>query len=492
MQQNPHLYEINTLLFLRRLSAKYGRPITLSTVPDEEWQELSRLGFDMVWLMGVWQRSPGSRQKALTYPDLLKEYSAALPDWKTEDVVGSPYAVYSYQLDTMLGQPEELARVKARLNSLDMELVLDFVPNHLAFDHPWTREHPDWFVSGTTAHAAAHPDWFFSPHPGTYLAHGRDPNFPPWTDTAQLNYASPEMREALIGELLNIAAVADGVRCDMAMLVLNEIFGKTWCEVTGRLRLKEEFWAQAIRRVRSVKPDFLFLAEVYWNLDDKLQSLGFDFTYDRQFYEKLRYGSAAEIRRELAQDTARQYHMARFIENHDEPRAVSAFGRERAQAAAVIAVTSTGLHLLHDGQMEGKQIRWPVQLALVSAEIPDIEMGRFYEKLLLFGNAPAFHRGIWELLETRPAWDGNDSHRNLLAWLWHYAGKYHLVVVNYSPGHAQCLLKLPVLFPPDMKVIFHDELHDATYLRNPEELNSRGLYIDLEGYHSHLMNIVFM
>ncbi|MDD4859600.1 MAG: alpha-amylase family glycosyl hydrolase [Dehalococcoidales bacterium] len=492
MRQNPHLYEINTVLFLRRLSEKYGHHISLATVPDEEWQYLYQLGFDLVWLMGVWRRSPGSKQKALTYSGLHKEYSAALPDWKAEDVIGSPYAVYGYNLDPRLGKPEELAQVKAKLNSLDMELILDFVPNHLAFDHPWTLDHPDWFVNGNDKVIANHPDWFFSPRPGLRLAHGRDPNFAPWTDTVQINYASPEARAALIGELDSIAEVADGVRCDMAMLVLNEVFGKTWAEAAGKSRLKEEFWSQAIGRIRAKHPDFLFLAEVYWDLDDKLQALGFDFTYDRRLYERLRHGTPRDVRGDLAQDAARQLRTARFVENHDEPRAVTAFGRERAQAAAVIAVTTTGLHLIHEGQMAGNRIRWPVQLARVAAEKPDIDMIQFYDKLLRFGNAPAFHRGIWQLLESHPAWGGNDSHDNLLAWLWHYAGQYHLVVVNYSPSHAQCLLKLPISFPTGAKVIFRDEQNDANYLRNPEELVNHGLYIDLEGYHSHLMNISFM
>ncbi len=491
MRHNPHLYEANAHLFLRRMSGKYHRPMMLAAVPDEEWQAFSRLGFDLVWLMGVWQRSPGSRQKALLDPALRREYARALPDWSAEDIIGSPYAVHSYSLEPSLGGRGELCELRSKLNRHGLGLVLDFVPNHLAFDHPWTLSHPEWFVRGKDADVHKHPGWFFSPEKGVYLAHGRDPNFPPWTDTAQLNFYSADLRKSLINELRQIAEVADGVRCDMAMLALNGVFGNVWGEfLAGYPKPETEFWSEAIRQVKRQRPDFLFIAEVYWGLDQKLQELGFDFTYDKQLYEKLRYATPEEIRNYLAADTPYLKHSAHFIENHDELRAVTAFGRERSQAAAAIMSTLPGLHIFHDGQFSGRRVRLPVQLGREPEEIPDAGMVQFYERLLAIGNTPAFHDGEWELLELNRAWEGNESHRNLLAWYWRYAGETRIVVVNYSRNPAQGRLKVPLPEANPGRLLFLDELTGTTYVRDPGEVGSQGLYIALEPYHAHIFNMM--
>ena len=178
---------------------------------------------------------------------------------------------------------------------------------------------------GEEADARAHPDAFFSPDRGVYLAHGRDPNFPPWTDTAQLNFYSTDLRQALIKELLRIAEVADGVRCDMAMLALNDVFGGVWGKLANYPKPDTEFWAEAITQVKQRRPDFLFLAEAYWGLEKQLQQLGFDFTYDKVFYDRLRFSNARDIREHLMTDGPYQQRSVHFIENHDEERAVTRF-----------------------------------------------------------------------------------------------------------------------------------------------------------------------
>src|ERR1700719_1612462 len=102
LRSHPHLYEINTWAWLEKLSARFGRPLTLAEVPDSEWDALARLGFDAVWLMGVWRRSPRARQielaKAATTGGAT-QYDRALPGWKPEDVIASPYAVMEYVPD---------------------------------------------------------------------------------------------------------------------------------------------------------------------------------------------------------------------------------------------------------------------------------------------------------------------------------------------------------------------------------------------------------
>ena len=158
MRRNPHLYEANTCLFLKRMSEKYNRPVSLANIPEDEWELFSHLGIDLVWLMGVWQRSPGSRQKALLDPALRQEYTQALPDWSAQDVTGSPYAIYKYSLEPSLGSVEQLTQLKSILNKHGIGLILDFVPNHVALDHPWTISHPEWFVQGQDTHVRNHPN----------------------------------------------------------------------------------------------------------------------------------------------------------------------------------------------------------------------------------------------------------------------------------------------------------------------------------------------
>jgi glycosidase len=491
MHHHPVVYEANACLLLRRLSDQYERSLTLATIPEDEWHSFKRRGFDIVWLMGVWQRSPGARQRALLEPSLRKEYDHALPGWTDNDVAGSPFAVYGYNLDPTLGTTTDLAKLKYGLNQQGLALLLDFVPNHLALDHPWTFSHPQWFVRGKDADIHLHPDWFYSPDGQIYLAHGRDPNFPPWTDTAQLNLCSMELRQALISELLQIAEVADGVRCDMAMLALNNVFENVWGEVIGDYSKPEtEFWADAIGAVRKLHPDFIFLAEAYWGLERKLQGMGFDFTYDKVLYERLRFSSPSDIREYLIVDGAYQRHSAHFIENHDEERAVSAFGRSRSLAAAVILTTVPGLRLFHDGQFEGRRIRLPIQLMREPEEPSDGEIENFYERLLAVCNSPAFHEGEWGMLEVSQVEGSNQRHHNLLAWQWRHPKQLKIVVVNYSPQSAKGWLRLPLLASIMKRIVVFDQLTGETYTQNVNQLGSHGLFLDLNAWQAQILDMV--
>lgn len=490
MRDHPHLFEANARLLLRRISAKYGRPLTLASIPQEEWEHLADLGFDMVWLMGVWRRSQASRREALRDPALQKSYSLALPDWNEDDVGGSPYAVNDYSLDPALGTEAELSEVKTKLNRLSIRLMLDFVPNHLALDHEWTAIHPQWFVNGSPEQVIARPDWFFSASGGIYLAHGRDPYFPAWTDTVQVNYFSPEAREAMTGELLRVARYCDGVRCDMAMLVLNETFEKVWGDVLPDLpRPQTEFWPDAIRRVRADYPDFTFLAEVYWGLETRLLDMGFNFAYDKTLHDLLRNSGPADVSRYLRQaPIGLQDRLARFIENHDEARAAHGFGRKRSLAAATAISTLPGLRFYHDGQLEGKRVKTPIQLIREPHEHPDEALHSYYLNLLRIASSPVFHEGEWQMLECLPAWAGNASHGNLLAWSWQHAEDLCIAVINLGQHRSQGRVPFS-LAEIGRTVTFTDNLTGAAYEYEATEIRKDGIYVDLDEYQSHIMQV---
>ena len=490
IRANPHLLEINTRVWLSALSRKHGKALTLMSVPDEEWDAIHRSGFDAVWLMGVWKPSPMSRKHAQEEPGLRKAYDEFLPGWKNEDVGGSPYAIHGYELNPALGPAGDLHKLKKKLNDIGLRLFLDFVSNHMAADHPWTKSHPERFVNGSAEDLERDPVTFFSPKPGVVLAHGKDPNFPAWTDTAQLNYFNPDTRREMIETLKHLARIADGVRCDVAMLLLNDVHESVW----GTRLLREdwkrpqiEFWTEALAAAKDIRSDFLFIAEVYWGLEWKLQELGFDYTYDKVLYDRLVFMGALEVRGHLWADEAYQRRSARFIENHDEPRAMTAFGRDKSLAAATIAGTLKGMRLFHEGQMKGWRIKLPVQLARGPDEPGEPEVAMHYQKMLGATKHAAFHGGEWTLLEAMPAAEGDRSSNSLLAWCWRQGRHMKLVCVNYSDAEARGRVKLPVSGTGDVQLV--DELTGEVYNRTLSELKDPGLFVDLNPWKCHLLSI---
>lgn len=490
MRKHPHLMEMNAFFFISRMSEKYGRKLTLSTVPVEEWQGYADRGFDYIWLMGVWRRSPGSRAHAMKEPNLCRAYDLILPDWKKEDVAGSPYAIFGYELDPFLGSPDELLKLKMLLNGLGIGLILDFVPNHLAFDHPWTVEHPEYFVSCKPQTHKAHADWFFTTPDGKKLAHGRDPFFAPWIDTVQVNYWSEELRAAWLCELLKMTKCADGVRCDMAMLGLNDVFQGTWGEHIADRRPATEFWGDVIEKVKERKPHFLFIAEVYWDMDWTLQQLGFDFTYDKRLYDRLFYDSPISVRDHLKAEVAYRDKCLRFVENHDEERASVIFGQTKSQAAGVVISTIPGLRFFYDGQLEGRRIRTPVHLRREPKEPAQLETADLYKKLLSFTHNPVIHDGQWTLLLSSPAWIKNDTYLGILCWVWCHGNRWKLIVINYSMLRAQSVIFLPENLCRQVFLQLRDVLTGKLYDRTGEELMRRGFYIDLLPWQSHLFDII--
>ncbi len=482
--KNPVIYEINTWVWLHELKQKLHRPVTLGSVPPEEWDALASTEADAVWFMGVWERSPIGTRIARTLPALQAEYRKALPDYAPEDVVGSPYCVHRYEVEERLGGGQGLAEARAELAKRGLRLILDFVPNHVAPDHPWVYEFPKYFVQGNGEDLVAVPNDFFVAD-GKIIACGRDPYFPPWTDTAQVNAFHPGLRRAVVETVSSIAERCDGVRCDMAMLVISTIFQRTWGDRAGP-RPDVEYWTELIGAVKERHPDFLFVAEAYWDLEWELQQQGFDYCYDKRLYDRLIYDSAENIRLHLTADLSYQDKLVRFIENHDEPRAAAAFSPDKARAAAVAAATLPGAKLFHQGQFEGRRVKLPVQLGRQPQENPDEDLQAFYRSLLKVIRGSAFQEGEWSLCE-RSGWPDNPSYVNLVAWCWRRGEEKFLVVINFLHTRCQGRIRLPW---PDLKgrtCLLVDVMHGERYERDGDEMLDQGLYVDLEAWQFHLL-----
>jgi hypothetical protein len=434
--------------------------------------------------MGVWERSPVGTQIARQHEDLQTEYHRVLADFSPEDVVGSPYCVRRYVVDEYFGGPEGLAAAREALAERNILLMLDFVPNHIALDHPWVFEHPEYLIRGDADDLAETPAEFFETD-GTVLAHGRDPYFPPWTDTAQLNVFSPRLRQAAIETLYEITEQCDGVRCDMAMLLVNRVFEQTWGQRAGK-RAASEFWWQVIKAVREKHPEVLFMAEAYWDMEWEVQQQGFDYCYDKRLYDYLVHETAETIRQHLLADLTYQEKLVRFIENHDEPRAASIFGPQRLRAAAVTIATLPGAKLFHQGQFEGRQVKLPVQLGRRPSEQIVLALQTFYRTLLGAINAPVFRDGEWRLCELA-GWPDNASYTNLVAWCWHQGDERRLIVVNFSDLSAQARIRPPWDDLAGRAWRLTDVFRGEVYDRTGEEIREPGLYVDLEAWGFHFL-----
>ena len=146
LRKNPHIYEINLMTWLNRLSEGDSKAVKLKDVPDRVWFDFKKRGFDLIWLMGIWQRSDDARNRARRHPHLVNICRSVLKDFSLDDITGSPYAIARYVPDPVFGTRDDLVALKERLGDMGLFLTLDFVPNHTACDHTWINEHPDYYM----------------------------------------------------------------------------------------------------------------------------------------------------------------------------------------------------------------------------------------------------------------------------------------------------------------------------------------------------------
>jgi glycosidase len=396
-EQFPLIYNFDVRVYLRQLSKENGRTITLAEVPDTEIEKWRASHFDAIWLMGVWESGKQSRLLALDNLHLADESTALVPDWKSDDIFGSPYAIAEYSVAESLGGEAALEKFRTRLAKREIKLILDFVPNHTALDHPWINTNREFYISIPDDRLKQMEEGaYFSCEDGAHLAYGRDPNFPPFRDTAQLNLGNSDLRSALIEALQRIATQCDGVRCDLAMLVLKDVFNSTWGSLAAEMQA--EFWDIAIAQVKRLAPNFLFVAEAYWGTEWHLQRLGFDFAYDKTLYERIVQGDIAGVKAHLSAEWEFASKLVRFTENHDEARAAEVFGANN-KAASLLTLTLTGLRLIHQGQCEGLRRRPSLFLLRRVEEERDWDVEAFYARLLEIIGNPAITRGDFSLLQ---------------------------------------------------------------------------------------------
>lgn len=417
------VYEINTVPWLAELSGKYGNLVTLDNIPDAEWDALRGYHFDAIWLMGVWQRSPQGAVLAQATEGVVADAARVLPGFeRARDITGSPYSVKAYVAEQKIGGAAGLATARRELKARGLQLFLDFVPNHTAPDHDWLLAHPEYYVRGTAVDLDQMPQRF-SKVGGNVVAFGSPSadSSDVWHDTAQLNAFSPDFRAAAITTLKAIGDQCDGVRCDMALLSLDDAFARLWGSWAGGPQ-KLPFWSEVIAKVRLEYPKMTFIGEAYSNTEWTLQQQGFDYCYDKDLlYDRLARGNADSIRQHLAGAPLQfQNKLIRFTENHDEKPASECFQpQERQWMAAIAVATLPGASLWYDQQFEGRWGKMPVQL-----QCP-VTVRHFYRQLLVATDRPAIREGTWSLCEVTQS-------GSMIAWCWHRDDDRVLVVINVS------------------------------------------------------------
>ncbi|GEM_PF-138782 len=469
-------------------------------------------GFNAVWFMGIWEI--GQKVRLIS-----KNYG--------KDYAGSPFAIADYAVSEELGSEVEFRELVDRAHLAGLSVIVDFVPNHMGLDSLWLNDHPEYFIHKVLeGEEANHTDEeLIRKHPGYFpyrtpsypvgeirvpktimVAYGKDPYFFPWIDTAQLDYAHPGARRKMIEVLSHMAEIVDGVRCDMAMLVLREQVKihrhpeMSW-ETFNRL-MPHEFWTEAITAVKRINPHFAFIAETYWSLEGFIQRLGFDFTYNKPLYEAicgaLHCGNAEGLANFLRMlGTGFLQRSVHFLENHDEERAMNSLGLERQRAAATILATLPGVILIHQGQMEGRRERLPVQRVVpLHKEQDNEDLKRHYLHLLGATRLPAFREGRLIVLHS--------NNPCLVSYSRMYGENKAIVVVNASklrqtgsifttPGlrlESGQIYKLTDLFYPlkTQENRFRDGVHEV-YLTPAAQVMNNGLYVELDPYDAHIFLI---
>ena len=313
------------LVWLYQLSKKYDREITrLDQIPDEELDNLRDEGFTGLWLIGLWERSYASRR--------IKQING------NPEAAASAYSLLDYEIAGNLGGWEALSNLRSRCWARGIRLASDMVPNHTGMDGKWVIEHPDLFITtkdcpfpqysfnGENLSQDGRVSLYLEDHyysksdcavcfkrvdnytgDVTYIYHGNDGTGMPWNDTAQIDFLNPNAREAVMQQILKVAANFPIIRFDAAMVLAKKHIRRLWYpepghggDIATRSRysmstqqfedaIPNEFWREVVDRCAREMPDTLLLAEAFWMMEGYFtRTLGMHRVYNSAFMNMLK------------------------------------------------------------------------------------------------------------------------------------------------------------------------------------------------------------
>lgn len=536
-------------VWLDQLSRWHGRSIdNLAAIPDEELDRLARWGVTGLWLIGLWERSEASR--------LIKQYMG------NPDAAASAYALRDYHIAQDLGGHDAYENLRHRAEQRGIRLASDMVPNHMGIDSRWVMENPHWFLqsdhppfpgySFTGGDLSDNPDVSIRIEDGywnqsdaavvfqrvenssgraCYIYHGNDGTSMPWNDTAQLNFMIPEVREAVVQVILQVARMFPIIRFDAAMTLAKKHFQRLWFPAPGDAGaipsraehgltkpqfddvFPVEFWREVVDRVAQEVPDTLLLAEAFWLMEGYfVRTLGMHRVYNSAFMNMLKMEDNEKYRQTLKNvlefSPPILQRFVNFMNNPDEKTAVEQFGRgDKYFGCALLLVTMPGLPMLGHGQIEGfsekygmeyRRAMWEESIDQDMVHRHEREIFPLMRRRSLFSGAENF-----ALFDFQT--DGGWVDENVYAFSNRVGDQRGLIIFNNSyektSGRLQhsSAINVGTADHPHLEkrtlaealqlqdnhqdwVIYRDHIDGKEYLRSCRELMEQGLHTEMRGY----------
>jgi glycosidase len=540
-------------VWLDQLSSRYGRPIErLDQIPGEELDRLGRWGFTALWLIGIWERSVASAE--------IKQRMG------NPEAVASAYSLYDYAVAADLGGEAALHELEERCRARGIRLACDVVPNHTGIYSRWTREHPDWYVQvehppypayrysgpnlsrsddveiviedGYWNHADA-AVVFRHVERGSgrvrYIYHGNDGTHLPWNDTAQLNFLLPEVREAMIRTIVEVARRFRIIRFDAAMTLAKKHFQRLWFPLPGggagvpsraehaleaeafEAAFPVEFWREVVDRVAAEVPDTLLLAEAFWLMEGYfVRTLGMHRVYNSAFMNMLKMEENAKYRTVIKNVLEFNHEILKrfvnFMNNPDEATAVAQFGKtDKYFGVAVLLVTLPGLPMIGHGQVEGFEEKYGMEYRRAYwNETPDEGFIAHHEaqvfplmrrRHLFSGSADFVLYDFWSsghVNEDVFAYSNRTGaelalvvYHNRFAdtggWIRESAAKMQRDAGGEHLRRSTLAAALSLRGEPGVLYRFRDHCSGLEYLRAGRELAEQGLYLPLGPYQYYVL-----
>lgn len=385
----------NVYVWLDQLSKKYQREIkTLDQIPDEELEQLVSYNITSLWLIGLWERSPASKR--------IKHIMGNI------DAVASAYSLFDYHIAADIGGDAAYDNLNERAKARGLRLASDMVPNHTGIFSDWVLHRPHYFIqsdhppfpnySFTGENLSSDPsvevrieDGYYRHSDAAvvfqridknngvvkYLYHGNDGTNMPWNDTAQLNFMNPEVREAVIQKIFDVARRFSVIRFDAAMTLTKRHYSRLWFPQPGTggdipsradhamtpdefdSQFPVEFWREVVDRINNEMPETLLLAEAFWLMEGYfVRSLGMHRVYNSAFMhmmmneENEKYRDAITNTLEFEPEILKRY--VNFMSNPDEETAIRQFGTDdKYFGVLTLMITLPGLPMFAHGQIEG-------------------------------------------------------------------------------------------------------------------------------------------
>lgn len=541
----------NTYVWLDQLSKRYKRPIVqLDQIPDEELETLARWGFSGLWLIGIWERSRASKR--------IKQMRG------NPEAIGSAYSIYEYKIAEELGGEAALSNLRQRAWRYGIRLASDMVPNHMAIDSKWVIEHPNWFLSldycpypsysfnGPNLSGLEDIEIYLEDHyyDGTdaavvfkrmdlrngevrYIYHGNDGTSMPWNDTAQLNYLLPEVREAVMQTILDVARRFPIIRFDAAMTLTKRHYQRLWFPEPGsggaiptraehgmtkeefNAAMPNEFWREVVDRIAQEAPDTLLLAEAFWLMEGYfVRTLGMHRVYNSAFMNMLRDERNHEyrlvIKNTLEFDPQILKRFVNFMNNPDERTAVEQFGKgDKYFGICTMMVTLPGLPMFGHGQIEGFAEKYGMEYCRAYwDEQPDKELIQRHERQIFpllrrrYLFAEVEHFRLYDFVIT----DGYIN-EDVFAYSNRFGSEKVLVIYHNRYAETKGWIRSSVGYlekrdgiderlivqkklaeelglhrDSNYYALFCDHITGLEYIRNSLEIHDQGLYIELGAY----------